>query len=570
MGTFSETVQESAAGEAGQEETAEPSETANGTEAAGETETGGLTAEYDEDDLDAGWSEEFAQIITCSGTAVQGEGQGVSEEDGVICITQAGTYILRGSYEGQIRIDAGEEDTVRLVLDGFAVSCSDTSPIYGIQCKKLILTLAEGTENQVSDGSAYVFENPEDDEPDAAIFCKDDLTINGSGSLAVNGNYSNGIRTKDGLKIISGQIQVTAVKDGIKGKDSLTVKDGQIQITSGEDGFKASNDSDPDKGYMIIDGGQIQISAGDDGIHSETWLTIHGGTIAVEESYEGIEGMKVDINGGTISVCSTDDGINAAAPSSGDGSGDSERQKMEANPDVYVRISGGVISVTAGADGIDSNGDVYVTGGTTYISGPETRGEGSLDYNGTAYISGGVFAAAGSAGMTQAFSEDSEQAMMMVYYEETQEAGTAVTLTDESGNEVFSWQPEKSYECLLLSMPQLADGASYTVTTGGDSQEVTLDGTVTQIGEGGFGGAGGRGPGGGRGQMRGEGPQEGETPPEGENRPPEGENQPPDGENQPDRGDMPQRGERGDRRQQESAPSEENEENGSKAEAETA
>ena len=139
--------------------------------------------------------------------------QGVSIEDGVIRITQAGTYILRGSYEGQICIEAGEEDTVRLVLDGFAVSCSDTSPIYGLQCKKLILTLAEGTENQVSDGSSYVFENPDDDEPDAAIFCKGDLTVNGSGSLTVNGNYSNGIRSKEDLKIISGQIQVTAVKD---------------------------------------------------------------------------------------------------------------------------------------------------------------------------------------------------------------------------------------------------------------------------------------------------------------------------------------------------------------------
>ena len=202
---------------------------------------------------------------------------------------------------------------MRLVLDGFAVSCSDTSPIYGLQCKKLILTLAEGTENQVSDGSSYVFENPDDDEPDAAIFCKGDLTVNGSGSLTVNGNYSDGIRSKEDLKIISGQIQVTAVKDGLKGKDSLTVKDGQIQITSGEDGLKANNDSDPDKGYLIIDGGQIQISAGDDGIHSETWLTIHDGTITVEESNEGIEGMKIDINGGSISVSSEDDGINAAA-----------------------------------------------------------------------------------------------------------------------------------------------------------------------------------------------------------------------------------------------------------------
>ena len=242
---------------------------------------------------------------------------------------------------------------------------------------------------------------------------------------------------------------------------------------------------------------------------------------------------------------------------------DSERQKMEANPDVYVRIAGGEISISPGADGVDSNGDVYVTGGATYISGPETGGEGSLDYNGTAYISGGVFAAAGSAGMAQPFSEDSEQAMLMVYYEESLEAGTAITLTDQSGNEVFSWSPEKSYGCLLLSMPELEDGASYTLTTGETSQEVTIDGTVTQIGEGGLGGAGGRGPGGGRGQMRGEAPQDGETPPE-------GENQPSEGENPPDRGGMPQREDSGNMRQQERAPSEENEAGSIVSEEETA
>src|SRR5699024_10250110 len=110
------------------------------------------------------------QLIVCSGKEAEITGQGAEAEDGVIRITQAGTYILRGDYEGQIQIEAGEEDTVRLVLDGFSVYCQNTSPIYGIQCKKLVLTLAEGTENQVSDGESYTFESEEEDKPDAAIF----------------------------------------------------------------------------------------------------------------------------------------------------------------------------------------------------------------------------------------------------------------------------------------------------------------------------------------------------------------------------------------------------------------
>ena len=462
---------------------------------AQEPEGSGMAGDYALEDLDDQWSEEKSTIITLEGSGGKINGNGAALEEGIIRITAAGTYVLRGSFEGQIVVDAGKEDVVRMVLDGVTLSNDTSSCIYGLQSSKIILILAEGTENTVSDGKEYVFEEEEQDEPDAAVFSKDDLTIVGAGTLQVNGNYSNGIRSKDDLKVISGKLVINAVKDGLKGKDSVTIKDGTIEIVSDEDGIKSNEDSDPEKGYVIIDGGTIDIQVGDDGIHAETWLTINGGIINIRESNEGIEGLKVDINGGDIRVKSTDDGINAAG-----GSSDQEADKrsgMEVNEEAYIRIAAGIVQVDAGGDGLDSNGNIFVKGGTLFVSGPEGSGDAALDYNGGAMVSGGTVAMASSAGMMETFSESSSQPMFMVYYESAQEAGSSVVLTDLAGNTVLEYAPEKAFSCILLSAPQLEDGGTYKLTTGTESQEIVASGILTVVGErpagrgmghGGFGG----------------------------------------------------------------------------------
>ena len=522
----------------------------------GENTSGpGKTAEYDSADLNPSWNEADSTVITCEDAGTKISGEGAVEEDGVILISKAGTYVLRGTYKGQVAVDAGKEDVVRLVMDGFHVSSEDTAPVYGIQSGKIVLILADGAENSVTDGDAYIFETADEDEPDAAIFSKDDLTINGQGNLTVNGNYSNGIRSKNDLKVVSGSLEIKAEKDGMKGKDSLCIKNGQINVVSGQDGLKSSNDSDAQKGYVVIEGGKMVIQAGDDGIHAETWLTIQAGEIDVQESNEGMEGLKVDINGGNIKVKSTDDGINAAGGGNGtvrdggvaregnmvggdggvapegsmargvggvvpdgnmaggddgggqegseasgtsttrtdengagrgsrDGGGDrGGRMKPQADEEAYIRIAGGTIQIDAMADGIDSNGNLYVEGGATFISGPVSGGDGALDYDGQAVINGGVLAAAGSSGMMEALSEESGQNMLMVYYNDQQEAETAVTLRDEAGKSIVEFTPAKEYGCILISTPQLEKGKAYQLTTGSNTQEIMVDGVVTQAGE---------------------------------------------------------------------------------------
>lgn len=257
--------------------------------------------------------------VTLDGTAAEFDGSGLSLQEGVLTIEGEGVYLLTGSFSGQIRVDAGPDAHVRLIFAGVSLS-GPMAPLFIVNADKVVLTLAAGTENTVSDTSAYVFADGED-EPDAAVFSKEDLTINGTGSLTVTGNYRDGIVSKDDLKIVSGTVRVSAVHNGIKGKDSLTVRDGVIDVTAGNDAIKASNDSDETRGWVIFEGGDTTVSAGDDAIHAETWLLVYGGTVDIRKSYEGLEAMKIEVYGGDVSVVSSDDAINAASGSSGDALG---------------------------------------------------------------------------------------------------------------------------------------------------------------------------------------------------------------------------------------------------------
>lgn len=198
-----------------------------------------------------------------------------------VTITGEGTYVLSGTLEdGQIIVDAKKEETVRLVLDGVSVTCGTSSPFYS-KGGNVIMILAEGTENTFADAEDYQHENEGDDEPDAAVFSKDDLTFNGTGILNVTGNYNHAVHCKDDLKFVTGTYVVSAADDGIVGKDSISVKNGNFTIESGDDGMKASNAKESDKGYILIEKGSFEIASGGDGIQAETLLRINDGNIDI-------------------------------------------------------------------------------------------------------------------------------------------------------------------------------------------------------------------------------------------------------------------------------------------------
>ncbi len=202
--------------------------------------------------------------------------------------------------DGQIIVDADKEETVRLVFQGVEITCSDSAPVYS-KGGNVVITLAEGTENTVEDGSAYTFDEEGEDEPGAAIFARDDLTFNGNGRLKVIGNYNHGIQCKDDLKFVAGTYIISSANDGIVGKDSVSIRNGDFTIESGDDGIKATNMEDSDKGYVLIENGTFQINAAGDGIQAETLLRVNNGVFEVttgggsqnaETFYGGQEGMN--------------------------------------------------------------------------------------------------------------------------------------------------------------------------------------------------------------------------------------------------------------------------------------
>jgi hypothetical protein len=148
-----------------------------------------ITVEYDSDDLDSGAGSSEKSYITLEGDSIAFEGSGATVDGAAVTITSAGTYSISGILsDGQIIVDTKDEETVVLLLDGADIACSTSAPIYILSAEKTVITLADGTENRVSDGDSYILEDAESDEPSAAIFSRDDLTINGSGSLTVNAN----------------------------------------------------------------------------------------------------------------------------------------------------------------------------------------------------------------------------------------------------------------------------------------------------------------------------------------------------------------------------------------------
>lgn len=451
---------------------------------------------FSDRDLSGEYDAAACERITLSDAGCTTDSKKVTIDGSVITITGEGDYLLEGALsDGRIVVDVDKNEKVQLVLNGVALTSKTSAAIYVKKADKVFITLADGTKNTLANGGT--FEAVDDNNIDAVIFSKDDLTLNGTGELSVNAPAGHGIVSKNDLVVTNGTYEITASSHGMTGKDSVAVADGNFYITAGKAAVKSVNDDDLTQGNVSITGGAFTLSAGSDGITALNELNISGGRIVIDALNEGLEARVLNLSGGELEITAQDDGLNATdkrtdidtdTGTEAETAADIRRGgKGKSHSEASIKISGGVIRIDAEGDGVDSNGSFYMSGGELYVAGPSSGGDSALDYDIEASISGGIVVAADQSGMAQNFGEASTQGAILVNTSAQNAAGSDIVLLDSEGKELLAWTMQKSYNSVVISTPEIQAGSSYTVKTGDLSTEVTMEGLIYGEG-GGFGG----------------------------------------------------------------------------------
>lgn len=387
-------------------------------------------------------------VITLNGDTASYNGAGGVNIDGAaVTITGAGTYTVAGTLaDGQLAVDTVAGGTVNIVLNGADITNTTGAPLVVWQAEEVVITLANGTQNTLTDAAAYADATS---EVSACLYSKDDLWLCGNGVLTVNANHNNGIQSKDTLTVAEGTYTVISADDAIVGKDSILMGTGSYTLTAGGDGVKATNAEDAALGTVALLDGTYAITAENDAIQAETTLAINGGSYTIltgggtqnaeqhtqneffgrggqaaqaqeatmattttteSESRKGLKAGaeivindgtftmdtcddaihangNVTVNGGSFAIATGDDGFHADETLTISGGEISISQSYEALEGLNISITGGIIDVTASDDGVNAAGG---DGSGQYGFAQDSFSAGGVGGTGTLSISGGT------------------------------------------------------------------------------------------------------------------------------------------------------------------------------------
>ncbi len=512
-------------------------------------ETLDVTTLYKNKDVDDTWSTDAA-VITLEGSRASSDAAGVEISGNTVKITREGEYILSGSLQGQVVIEVAETEKLHLILNGVTIESAEGPAIYEKLSDKLIVTLAEGTVNTLSDQTAV---QDGDDTIAAALYAEDDLSINGKGTLIVSGNAGNGIHSKADLVIADGTYEITSANDGIKGRNSVLVLAGSLKIQSAGDGIVSTRDDKEGKGYVVIAGGTLSITTGSGagtvnqktiagrrnmgwdwdsqtisdgdstsikGIKAATDLTVLGGEIDINAEDDALHANQITVSGGNLQIRTGDDGLHGDTAISIQGGTMNIAQSYEGIESAAITISGGATTVNASDDGVnatsgsaasgwnreaDDGSMLTITGGELYV----TAGYDGLDSNGGIAITGGVVGIAAAAGMGDSYVDANGtitatggtliiattgnagfSGATVMAVSASGSAGSEISLLKGDGTLLGSFVPQSSYSVVLVASSELASGDACEVRV---QNQTVYSGalTGTSYSAGGFGGQGG-------------------------------------------------------------------------------
>lgn len=359
------------------------------------TNSGSYGSDYDyTDSIEVEDPEDIEVIETEEEFSITTEDGSYSKSGSIYRITSAGTYVAEGKLEGQILVEAGEDDEVVLELAGVSISYNNDSPIKAVSGDKLEISAKNNTDNIVAD-SRSAKTTDIDTQGEGAISSDIDLKLKGTGTLVVTGNYNNGVHTTKDLTIQKLTLKSTGYNNALKGKDSVTITSGTIQAYAKTGNGVKTEDSDvssngKQRGTIAINGGNVYVDSLHDAIDASynieideadsevsTTLNVKTGTNAAyynkssfkADSEKGLKAAnEIMINKGTIAIAASDDAIHANY-------GDSLENGNKGLGN--ITINDGLVQVASGDDGLHADNTLTINGGKVVVTGATEGFEGN-------------------------------------------------------------------------------------------------------------------------------------------------------------------------------------------------
>jgi len=310
--------------------------------------------------------------ITLQQNVASIDGIGASWTDTGVLIQKSGTYLLSGTLENHsILVDTAEDEKITLLFNGVNIK-SNAAPCLIVlsASKNVTVKCIENSVNLIS--CVLPFASDANEAYDAAIYSKEDLKFEGTGSMYITCTGGKGVNCRDDLSICDLSLYVIADDDGLRGKDSVVISSGNIHIQAGADGIRSNNSEDAGKGIITILDGTIYITAQLDGIQAENTLSIAGGNITLKTG-----------SGAQATQAKAPNAPNAGRGGFPGGGWGGERQKKgysapQQQEDTIstkgiksasgILISGGSIAADCQDDALHSDGTIEISGGSLQLS----------------------------------------------------------------------------------------------------------------------------------------------------------------------------------------------------------